>query len=450
MANLWKLAKWTGAALTGGYVAWQSVRYAKTCRNFRIAAGKRIVILGGGFSGRAAASELARLLPGRTNGEILLVDQRPYLLFTPMLTEVIAGDVRSAHILNSNASLPSRVRYVRAKIEKIDLAEKSLKLSNQKTLRADELVVALGSTSNFHHAEGIPALALPVKSIQDADAIYKTALKRLDEAESEQDAGKRREILTFLVAGGGYTGVEAMAALNEMIREEIRRRPALKASDLRMIIAEPMERIMNEVTPDLAAYSQKELEKEGVEVLLKVAIKAATPALVTLADGREIPCRTLIWTAGVMPSQLVQKADGPKGKQHGLKVEPSLAVEGKPGIWAVGDCAEIPNDRGENGEDTYAPTAQNATREGVHVARNIVRSLRGDPLRPFRYTPVGALALVAKRRGVARVYGHNFSGLAGWGLWHGVYLAKMPGVLQRIQIVADWLRSEFSTKERAV
>ncbi len=406
MAKFWKVA----GCIAGSYAAWRVARYASTLRNRNIATGKHILILGGGFGGREAAAELARLLPGRGNGEITLVDERPYLLFTPMLTDVVGGDVRPGSITSSVACLPSRVKYLQASVETIDLRARSAKLSDEQTLRADQIVVALGSSTNFHQAKGVEDVAFTVKSIGDAAGIYRNALTRIEEAEKESDPVKRKEILTFVVAGGGYTGVETMAALDKHVRTEIRKRPSLDESEVRMLIVEPMDRIMMEVPPDLAAYSQKELEAAGVEVIVNIGIKEATAGKVSLTDGRDIPCRTLIWTAGVMPSEVVQRADAPKGKHHGLQAEETLAVTGRAGVWAVGDCAEIPQ-HAEGESKTYAPTAQNATREGVHVARNIVRSLRGDRLRPFQYTPIGSLAIVGKGRGVAHVYGHSFSGI---------------------------------------
>jgi NADH dehydrogenase len=208
-----------------------------------------------------------------------------------------------------------------------------------------------------------------------------------------------------------------------------------------------MERILLEVTPDLASYAQQQLEERGVEILTKVGVQEATPAAVRLTDGQQIPCGTLIWAAGVMPSPVVQKVDAPKGKQHGLQVDSTLAVPGKPGVWGVGDCAEVPQSWGER--KTYAATAQNATREGVHVARNIVRRLRGEELQEFRYTPIGELALVGKKSGVARIYGHNFRGLTAWALWRGVYLAKMPGLVERVRILSDWIADWLFVKHVA-
>lgn len=441
MKKFQNIALWSAVSIAGGFIGWRLASKAGTLRSRNLAKGKSIVILGAGFGGREAARELARLLPGRDNGQITLVDQRPYLLFTPMLTEAAGGDVEPWHITSSVDLLPSRVRFVQGTIESLELGTRSVALQNQNALQADQLLIALGSASNFHHAKGVEEVAFTMKSLEDAEAVCRHALQRVSEAEQEQDPGRRKSLLTFVVAGGGYTGVETMAALNDLVRDEVKRRPALNPAEIRMMIVEPLERIMLEVTPDLADYAQQQLEARGVEIALRVGIREATPDMIRLEDGREIRSGTLIWTAGVMPSSVVQKVDGPKGRQHGLKVEATLAVPGKPGVWAVGDCAEIPQE-GSGGKN-YTPTAQNATREGVHVARNIVRSLRGEPLKPFRYTQIGELALVGRRRGVARIYGWNFSGFIAWAMWRAIYLSKMPGILQRLRIASDWFMSCF-------
>ena len=215
----------TAASIVAAYGVRRAIQYATARGNRGVASGKRIVILGAGFAGREAAAELAKLLPDPGNGEITLVDSRPTLLFTPMLTEAVGGEVKSWHITSPVALLPRRVRFLQSDIEGIDADTKVTSLRGGGSVAADQLVVALGSSSNFHHAEGVEQVAFTLKTVADADAICRRAIQRIDEAEREPDAAKRKELLTFVVAGGGYTGVEAMAALNDLVRDEIGKRP---------------------------------------------------------------------------------------------------------------------------------------------------------------------------------------------------------------------------------
>lgn len=428
---------WAGGVAAGAFLGWQAVQRQRTQQKQPKTAGGHIVIVGGGFGGWDAAVRCARLLPDNGQNMITVIDERDHMLFTPMLTEVAGGDVQSEHITNPMKRLPSRVHFIQGRVESIDLHLRTVALQGkpEEPIVADQLVIALGSSANFHHIPGVEDHAITMKSKEDAEHAWRRALAMLKNTETETDPAKRAPQLTFLVAGGGYTGVETIAALNHLLRDQAARMNHPGRDQIQTILVEPLDRLMNEVTPDLASYSQKELEKSGVRVILKCGIKSATPDSVELENGEVIPCSTLIWTAGIQPNTLVQKLDAPKGKQHGLAVDGCLAVPGRPGVWAIGDCAEIPSSEGK----TYAPTAQNATREGVHVANNIARVLRGQAPKIFEYVPIGELAVVGKQTGVARIYGHNFSGFPAWLMWRAIYLAKLPGVRRRTQVFGDWL-----------
>lgn len=411
--------------------------------NSNVRAGN-IVILGAGFAGMYAARELARLLPDSNNGQITLVDEHPYLLFTPMLTEAAGGEIDVQHIVSPVRQLPARVNFVQGRIDKIDLSAKTITLKvgqselpqTTRTLEADHLVIALGSVTNFHHIPGIEQHSLTMKSLGDAAAVLHRALAILERASVEPDENTRRAMLTFVVGGGGYTGAETMAALNDLVRDTIGQYPQLRPEEIRTVLIEPGERLLAETAPELAAYAQQKLQERHVEVMLKTEITGAGEGYVEVKGGQRIPTQTLIWTAGVKPSPVVDGLGLPTGKHGGVLVDSCCAVPGHPALWALGDCAEVPR---PGGKGTYAPTAQNATREGTLVARNMVAALQGEKPRSFVYEPIGELALVGKRVGVARVYGHNFSGCIAWAMWRAIYLAKMPGVGQRARILADWL-----------
>ena len=435
----------TSIALACVYGTWVTLRrLEERTVNGDLARGKRFLVLGSGFAGAAVAQELARLLPGQSNGEILLIDEDNYLLFTPMLTEAAGGELDSRHIVSPLHAMEPRIRFVQGRITKIDLAARSVEIQSgsvdldpaTQTFEADYLVIALGSVTNFHGTPGAAEHSIPMKRLADARAVFQRVSACLERAAVEPNAGKRRELLTFVVGGGGYTGVETMAAVNDLVRASAKKLPLSHHEDIRTIVVQPGDRLLPELSAELAAYATRKLKERGVEVLLNSSIASATDDLVELKSGEQIQTRTLIWAAGVRPNPLIADLPATKGKHHGLAVDACCQVPNHANVWALGDCAEIPN-AATNG--TYAPTAQNATREGKLVAQNIVGRLRKKPPKPFRYTPMGELALVGRHSGVARIYGYNFSGLLAWAMWRGVYLAKMPGVGQRGRILSDWL-----------
>lgn len=418
-------------------LGWDLIKRLSTRHNRGIAKGKRFVIVGGGFAGVEASRELERLLPEPDNGEVVLVNETDYLLFTPMLTEAVGGEIEPHHIVVPLKSYTRRAKIVVGKVESIDLKNRTVSVSGleKQTLHTDQLVISLGASSNFHHVPGAEHNAIQMKTLEDADRVRQGALALVKAAAREYNPAERDAMLTFLVAGGGYTGVETIAALNELVRETAGRYESLADAQIRMIIAEPLERLMSEVTEDLAAYSQKQLEAAGIRVLLKTGVRSAQGDLIELTNGEKIRARTFIWSAGVEANRIVGQLDAPKGKSKGLKVTAELALKEFEGVWAIGDCAEVPR---PDGNGNYGATAQNATREGKQVARNIVRLLRNQPLQPFRYTPIGELALVGRRRGVARIYNHNFRGFTAYVLWRMVYFAKLPSMTQRIRVLSDW------------
>jgi len=436
---------YAGSALTLGYLGWKVFSgTAAIVRSMGRARGKIFVVIGAGFAGLAAACELARLLPDFDNGRILLIDKDNFLLFTPMLSEAAAGEIDARHIVHPVDHVSKRIQFVAATVTGIDIGRKVVRVSRgsaeskpvPEEFQADGIVIALGSITDFHDIPGLAETAIPMKKLWDATSLYRRVLARLEQASLEEDPERRKALLTFVVAGGGFSGVETMAALNDFLRESSHEYPAVARKDIRTILINPDDRLLHELTPDLAAYAETALKKRGVEIRMNTRVSGATGSSVGVQGGECIPARTLVWTAGVKPNPLVEKLDCEKGKHGRIKVDACCEIRGCPGVWVIGDCAEIPQ---ADEKKSYAPTAQNATREGKHVARNMVAALRGEKVTPFRYTPVGELALVGRRSGVARLYGHNFSGVVAWAMWRATYLAKMPGAGQKLRIGADWL-----------
>ena len=440
-----KMAKlaMAGAATGGAFLGWKFLKSADLeKRNRSLQRGQRIVILGAGFGGMNVAQELSRLLPADGDAEIMVIDRNNFLLFTPMLAEVAGGQLDARHIVAPPRQLSSRIQFRQGTVTGIDLNERSIVLdpgdseSGTSTVGTDHLVIALGSVPKFHGIPGVQEHSLPIKSIGDVAAIRNQALTCLERASWESNPEIRREILTFVVGGGGYTGVEIMAAINDLLRDTVHRYPTVRPEEIRTVIAEPGDRLLAELSPDLATFAQQKLQERGVEILLKTKISGATGKYVELDNEKRIPTRTLIWAGGVAPNPIIGKLDCQRGHHGGIVVDECCGLPGHSGVWALGDCAEVPR-RGSN--RSYAPTAQNATREGEFVARNIVAVLRGEQPKPFTFQEIGELALVGKHTGVAKIYGQHFSGFLAWAMWRAIYLSKMPGVGQRARILVDWL-----------
>lgn len=449
--NNTQIAAIGGAAVGGAALGWAAWRRLSLQRkNCKINRGSSIAVLGAGFAGLNTARELARLLPEKHLCRIALIDQNNFLLFTPMLTEVAGGELDPRHIVASPRRLSRRVMFEKARVRSIDLVKRTIALEIEpgvdRTISVDQLVIALGSVSNYHGIPGLAEHSLSMKSVADAIAIRNRVLGCLERASEEPDAQLRSEILTFVVAGGGFTGVETMAAVNDMARESARHYPSLSADQITTNLIDPGDRLLHELEPDLAAFASRKLQERGVKILLNTRITGAGEDFVDLEGGQRIATRMVVWAAGVTPNPLIETLDCRRGHHGGIIVDEYCRVPDRPGVWAIGDCAEIPV---PGGHGTQPATAQNATREGEQVARNIVAVLRGEQPRPFTFQRIGELALVGRHSGVGQIYGLQFSGFLAWALWRGVYLSKMPGMAQRSRILLDWMLDAIFGREIA-
>ncbi len=387
-----------------------------------------IVILGGGFAGWYAARALAPRL--RSGHHITLIDRVDHMLYTPMLTEVAGGNLPPHSIAVPTKNLSRRINFINAEITAIDVSKKSVTLANGEVLSATHLVFALGSTTSYHGITGAQEHSLPLKTLNDATQILSRIDDLITQAAVCTDPIRRSELLTVAVAGGGYTGVETIAA----VAEHLSRKAAaagLAPESITAMLIEPTDRLMRETPESLAEYSKDFLERTGVRVKLNTGVQSVTAESITLSNGEQIKAGLLIWDTGIEPSPLLKTINLPLGKHHGVLVDACFRVQGFDNIWAIGDCAEIPQQDG----NTFAATAQNATREGVHLAQNISAVLRGDAPRPFRFTMLGQLALLSHRRAVAEILGIRIKGVLAWPLWWAIYIAKLPYTRGRIDVL---------------
>ena len=387
-----------------------------------------IVILGGGFAGWYAARALAPRL--RSGHRITLIDRVDHMLYTPMLTEVAGGTLPPHSIAVPPQGLSRRIIFINAEITAIDVSKKSVTLANGEVLSATHLVFALGSTTSYHGITGAQEHSLPLKTLNDATQILSRIDDLITQAAVCTDPIRRRELLTVAVAGGGYTGVEPIAAVGEYLGRKASS-AGLSQDDVTAMLIEPTGRLMRETPESLAEYSQNFLERTGVLVKLNTGVQSVTAESITLSNGEQIKAGLLIWDTGIEPSPLLKTTNLPLGKHHGVLVDACFRVQGFDTVWAIGDCAEIPQQDG----NTYAATAQNATREGVHLAQNISAVIRGDAPRPFRFTMLGQLALLSHRKAVAEILGIKIKGFLAWPLWWAIYLAKLPYTRGRIDVL---------------
>jgi NADH:ubiquinone reductase (H+-translocating) len=408
---------------------------------------KHIVILGGGFAGLYVALELEKELARSNDFEFTLINRENFFLFTPMLHEVAASDLDLTTIVNPVRKFLRRGRFFEGSVERINVENRVVEVSHgfdhhHHDIKYDHLVLALGSTTNFYGLPGLQERALTMKSLGDAIHLRNHLIATLEEAESECCLDPN-PLLTFVVAGGGFAGVETIAAMNDFARDAIRAYPRIRPEQLRLVLVHPGPHILPELGEKLGRYAQQKLGTRGVEILTNTRVAAVTPTAVELSDSQKIASTTVVWTAGTSPNPLL--ASLPCRKDRGrLAVEATMEVPGWQGVWALGDCAAIP-DIIAGGQ--CPPTAQHALRQGKVLARNILASIRGGEKKPFRFKTIGQLAAIGKRTGVARIFGVNFSGFLAWWLWRTIYLAKLPRFEKKLRVAIDWTLDLIFSKD---
>jgi NADH dehydrogenase len=395
-------------------------------------------VLGGGFGGVEAARQLERRLRNRGDVEITLVSRDNFFLFTPMLHEVAASDVDITHIVSPLRALLHRTNIIVGDVQSIDLDRRVVRVSHGEDghgheLSYDQLLITLGSTTNFYGLPGLERHAVTMKTLGDAIHLRNRVIDALEQASTECGTGAEG-LLTIVVAGGGFAGVETIAAVNDFMREALVYYPRLRQSDLRLVLVHAGAHILPELGEDLGVYAAAKLTERGVEIRTGVRVAAVDTDSVTFSDGTRVPCRLLVWTAGTSPHPLLQAL--PCTLEHGrVVVEGTLAVPGWPGVWALGDCAVVPDTR--TGKP-HPPTAQHALREARTAAANICAAMEGRPYAPFAFRTIGQLAAIGRRTGVARIFGVKFSGFLAWWLWRTIYLSKLPRFEKKVRVALDW------------
>lgn len=399
----------------------------------------RILILGSGFGGLYTALHLEKTLARAPDIEITLINRENFFLFTPMLHEVAASDLDITHIVSPVRKLLKRVSVFNGDVESIDLAGKTVHVSHGKehhhhALEYDHLVLSLGSITNFYGSKGLEENALTMKSLGDAIYLRNHLISNLEEADFECCPKVREPLVNFVVAGGGFAGVETIAGINDFLRAALKFYPNLTEDMLRVVLVHAGDAILPELSDKLGKYAQGKLVERGVEIHLGTLVSDVKDGVVILNDGTEITTNTIIWTAGTAPNPLLDPL--PCDKERGkVRANEFMEVEGFPGVWAVGDCAAI-IDPGTG--KLFPPTAQHAIRQGKILAHNIRAAIRGGKKKPFVFETIGQLAALGRRTGVAQIFGYNFSGFIAWWLWRTIYLMKLPRFEKKLRVAIDW------------
>jgi len=421
----------------------------------------QIVILGGGFAGISTARNLERLFGADPRVALTLVSDNNALLFTPMLAEVAGSSIEPTHISSPLRTILQRTHVVRGRVVRIDLDERQVMLADDvgppdstraatRELTFDHLVLSLGSLPTYFGMDSVEARAYPFKTLVDAIAIRNRVIEIFERADRELDPARRREMLAFVIAGGGFAGVELAGALNDFGRGILPYYPGLSPEDLNITLVHSGDRILPELSKDLASYALERMTARGVKFILEKRLADARLGSVALNSGEVIPCQTLVWTAGSAPSPLLRTLSLDLDSRGALIVDSHLAVPGHPGLWALGDCASIADATGR----PCPPTAQFALREARQAAYNIHASVIGRQAKPFRFRSLGALCVVGHQTACAELkipFGlrttMRFSGLLAWLMWRGVYLSKLPGAERKVRVLVDWLIDLFFPRD---
>ncbi|GAC1631288.1 MAG: hypothetical protein NVS4B9_23510 [Ktedonobacteraceae bacterium] len=409
-----------------------------------------IIIAGGGFAGVMVAERLESLFRADPTVAFTLISDTNSLLFTPMLTEVAGGSLEPTHISSPLRSSLRRTQIVYGHIEAIDTTRRSVMVQqggsspHVRELAFDHLVLALGSVSNYLGLKGVEETAFDFKSLEDAIRLRDHVITMLELSDQEPDPSQRQAQLTFVIAGAGFAGAELAGALNDFVRGALPYYPNIQAEEVKIIVVHSRPSILPELTPSLGTYALERMAARGVTFKLNTRLTSAQDDVIMLQPAEELRARTLVWTAGVTPNPLVKDLPAEHDKRGALVVEPTLVVAGIPGLWALGDCAYVPDTK--TGA-ACPPTAQFAIREAKTLADNIYASIRGKPLQAFHFDALGILCVVGYQTACAKIKGWRFSGFFAWLLWRGIYLSKLPGLERKVRVLSDWIVELFFPRD---
>src|SRR5262245_11629813 len=398
-----------------------------------------VVILGGGFGGLYAARKLERSLPPHA-AKVTIVTDVNFMLYTPLLPGAAAGTLEPRHVVVPLREHLKRTDLLLGQVTGADPDTKRVFVTTAEGVRRevpyDQLIVALGSISRVMPVPGLREYGVGLKTLSDAIALRNHIVQTLERAESVEDEATRRALLTYVFVGAGYAGLEGLAELQDFAADVVDLYPRSRVQGLRFILVEARERVMPEISAELALFATAELRRRGVEVRTSTTVERISADSVELSDGEVVPCRTVAWTAGVRAHPVVEKLGLPLDRTGRIVVDRFCQVEGRMNAWAVGDAAAVP-DPARPGQST-PPTCQHALRQGRTVAVNVAAALGAGRPKPFSYKTLGVFVDMGHRKAVAETVGIKWRGFPAWFLARTYHLAQMPGLKRQIRLVVDW------------
>jgi NADH dehydrogenase len=407
----------------------------------------RILILGGGFSGVLMARRLERLCKNRSDVQITLISRDNFLLMTPLMFEACTGTLELRHCSVAIRAFLRRTRFIEGIVSGIDLERRVVHASWGEEgmghdLPYDQLVLALGAVTNTRQIPGSEN-AMSFKTLADVIVLRNHLIECLERADVETDPETRRRLLTLAVVGGGFVGSEVFGELTAFMDEIVRYYPRVRRDEMRLFLIQAGERIMPEVPPDLADYAVKVLSRRpGVKILAQTPVQLIEPGRIHLKD-QTIDADTIVLSAGILPAPIVAQLPLPKDQSGHLIVEGTMRCKVRPEIWAIGDCASIPDPHGK----PYPKLAQFAMRQAKTLANNLYAASDNKPPAPFEFRTLGLMAAIGHYKGLGTVLGFQIRGFFAWWVRRTYYLSVMPRWSQRIRIVADWTIALFFRPE---
>lgn len=426
--------------------------------NSRDGGKQRVMILGSGFAGVEVLKGLQKKFRDDNRVEVTMVSRDNFLLFTPMLPEVCSGMINPREITTPVRVFLKDAQFYQADVESIDLRNKQVEISHKigksseyagvkkHKLEYDYLVIAMGNEVNFFGQQEVKQHAFTMMDVDDAIKLRNHVINMLEQAALEQnDAPLRKKLLTFIVVGGGFNGIETVGELNDFIRETAQKyyRKNISEKEIRVVLVHAGDKILEQIDEELGKYALKSLKKRGVEFVLNRKVTKATEDSATLDNNDVIQSCTLVWSAGVTPGKLIANLECSHDKKHRLQADKYLQLQDYPGtVYVAGDCASVPR---PDSDKPYPPTAQHALREARILAKNLICDMERKPgyKKEIDYKTKGMMAEIGRRNGVALLFGSKTRGIVAWWIWRAFYLSQVPTFKKKLKVLSDWSMDFF-------
>ena len=397
----------------------------------------RIVIVGGGFAGVTLAQRLERVLPTET--EVIVLSAENHLVFTPMLPEVVGRTISPLHVVVAGRQLTRRTQWLEARVSRIDRENNEAHYVRRDGTTASihyaHLALACGSTANLAEIPGLASRGYALKTVTDAIVMGNDLIGNFEAAATEPEREARQRLLTVVVIGGGFSGVEVAGHIADLMRAIHRFYPELKNETPRVVLLHKGKHLLPELHHEsLSSFTLHKLRQNGIKVQLQTTAQKADSVAVHLTSGERIETGMIVCTVGTETPPLIKSLGLPLEKGR-LKTDPDMKVKGTTNLWTLGDCSLVPN--AYDGRPCPA-TAQFAMQQARQLAENLKCASRDVATKPFSFRSRGMLASIGHRNAVAVIYGVKFSGFFAWFLWRGIYLAKLPTLSRKLEVAISW------------